>query len=437
MTKVEYQTPSPPRDLPDLPGPPSSGSDEDIQFGQDTMTKTPRPPGAWAYTPAPRPTLRTRSNSVPTDDDSDQSITPVNTTPLSRAHSLPAQTPAPPGAWLMTPAANKKSVRFDPPMESDMSSVAEETEQEDLTPILKPVEMPPPSVRTPPASPSRSRREPRIRMMDEYGREVVASAENEKEKEKERRLEQEREERERTERERANENERKERERQRQEKEEKSKRKNTGSLRNQSKIRIVDATGRVVEEPEPQLKVDIKHEPSVIDLSFSPPSSAVEAKRAVESGLGTMEAALDEEIRKLESSVCFDRRREKTLTYSCRKPSGMNRVKELEQISIVAREERRRLHSGSAESVQAMRRSISHAMMQMVGDCYDPKLRYANLLPSRTQSRSRRYPQQDGGYCGSAWACLFNSSSASSSLEFSTGKVVQSTPGPNTKASVG
>ncbi|KAG5635089.1 hypothetical protein H0H81_012488 [Sphagnurus paluster] len=186
-SKLEFQTPSPPRNLPDLPGPPTSSeeeTDEDEQVVQTpardlradlTAMKTPRPPGAWASTPAPAqertvpststsslgdtsedpadPELRTplasrelagnltsmktprppgawastpaappppreppaRTRSLGDTDEEWESglVTPVAS--LSRASSLPGQTPGPPGAWMATPAARKSvlKVRFD------------------------------------------------------------------------------------------------------------------------------------------------------------------------------------------------------------------------------------------------------------------------------------------------------------------------------------
>lgn len=140
---LDFQTPSPPHDLPDLPGPPSS-SDDDALGGTPikdrrahassnfTLTKTPKPPGAWAATPLPpkfdhrssspvaffplesTPPASTstplpRAHSYPhtrtgTETDNpgeDGFLTPVGT--LSRARSFPLRTPAPPGAWVATP----------------------------------------------------------------------------------------------------------------------------------------------------------------------------------------------------------------------------------------------------------------------------------------------------------------------------------------------
>lgn len=92
-----------------------------------TAMKTPRPPGAWAATPVPpkRETLPppTSSELAPTAPSSSTPLSRANTEPersskieapagnglltpipsLSRANSLPLRTPAPPGAWMLTP----------------------------------------------------------------------------------------------------------------------------------------------------------------------------------------------------------------------------------------------------------------------------------------------------------------------------------------------
>src|SRR5713101_9390643 len=64
-SKIEFETPPPPKGLPELPGPPSSSEDEtesidiaspnrqsDVPLSLN-VTKPPRVPGAWAATPAP------------------------------------------------------------------------------------------------------------------------------------------------------------------------------------------------------------------------------------------------------------------------------------------------------------------------------------------------------------------------------------------------
>ncbi|KAJ3872714.1 hypothetical protein F5051DRAFT_420924 [Lentinula edodes] len=116
-TKLEFQTPSPPKNLPDLPEPPSDFSDnEDHEYpppnkGNLSSLKTPKPPGAWTVTPLPpRTHALLRSNSLPTDDENDSGLaTPAAS--LSRAATMPPRTPALPGGWMNTPA-NRKSVRF-------------------------------------------------------------------------------------------------------------------------------------------------------------------------------------------------------------------------------------------------------------------------------------------------------------------------------------
>ncbi|KAK0476620.1 hypothetical protein IW261DRAFT_1421368 [Armillaria novae-zelandiae] len=195
FSQHEYQTISPPKGLPELPGPPSSGSEDEQDtepVGQVTLLKTPRPPGAWAHTPAPR---LARSNSLPVDEESLQDggqASPENSTPLARTTSLPPQTPAPPGGWLMTP---KKSVRFDPPLaESDGSGADitpnssmvfydEPTRNEQRSSrttkengILKPssvlnTDNNIPDIQPTPISPSKSRRMPTVNFVDEYGQE--------------------------------------------------------------------------------------------------------------------------------------------------------------------------------------------------------------------------------------------------------------------------
>ena len=135
--KQEFETPPPPRGMPDLPGPPSSDEEEanhtpSVQSpeaqGDLTSLKTPRPPGAWMATPAPSRQVTNeaveRAGSAPPPDfnssaSSDSGLaTPPAT--LSRATSLPPQTPAPPGGWVATPAAGNVTrrgsilkVRFD------------------------------------------------------------------------------------------------------------------------------------------------------------------------------------------------------------------------------------------------------------------------------------------------------------------------------------
>ncbi|KAJ7502804.1 hypothetical protein B0H11DRAFT_604154 [Mycena galericulata] len=202
-SRLEFQTPSPPHGLPELPGPPSS-SDEETETERPTATplrfngasdmssvKTPRPPGAWTSTPTPA--ARAHSLPPPEHDDSDSQhgsglATPVAS--LSRASSFPAQTPKPPGGWVATPTPRKSilKVRFNPqPSEFELSATEdfsstdgrpEESSQLAATGLATPVEEEDDSFRThtpesptAPVSPSKSpRRSPTIRVVDEYGR---------------------------------------------------------------------------------------------------------------------------------------------------------------------------------------------------------------------------------------------------------------------------
>ncbi|KAI0940568.1 hypothetical protein AcW1_003729 [Taiwanofungus camphoratus] len=222
VSKLEFKTPSPPKDLPELPEPPSfseeAEADDRTPAGQGfnlTAMKTPRPPGAWMQTPVPHHVSSdpfTRAQSTPPESNEPSSgsglVTPASTWP--RVNPLPAQTPAPPGAWLQTPgsSARRKSilkVRFD---------VESETTLSDVTPDSLPVDPPkaqpqgisgngslvlpdPTSVQdvkpeshleqpfsrnevverpsTPPSKPIRvSRRSPSVRVVDAFGRETVA-----------------------------------------------------------------------------------------------------------------------------------------------------------------------------------------------------------------------------------------------------------------------
>jgi serine/arginine repetitive matrix protein 2 len=123
-SKVDFQSPSPPKGVPELPGPPSSSEDDDKKPSSNldsenrkdvTTAMTPRPPGAWTSTPVQPFTTETPTPFPFERQDSRQQnglATPVPS--LSRAGSLTLQTPAPPGGWLSTP--NRKSilkVRFD------------------------------------------------------------------------------------------------------------------------------------------------------------------------------------------------------------------------------------------------------------------------------------------------------------------------------------
>lgn len=137
-SRIEFQTPSPPRNFPALPGPPSSEDDTDHDIDDDrtpinrtsdnnflgnlTAMKTPKPPGAWMATPQPIPKEPPpRPSSTPperTPPPSDQTFLTPGPSSLSRASTMPTQTPAPPGGWINTPGGSLKrknllKVRFD------------------------------------------------------------------------------------------------------------------------------------------------------------------------------------------------------------------------------------------------------------------------------------------------------------------------------------
>jgi serine/arginine repetitive matrix protein 2 len=121
--KLEFKTPSPPHNMPDLPGPPSS--DEEMERtpsksygsmnGNLTAIKTPRPPGAWALTPVPvqKPVIQPKESASTPD------LATAQETLQHTADVTVNKTPAPPGAWQATPAPDslrKKGilkVRFD------------------------------------------------------------------------------------------------------------------------------------------------------------------------------------------------------------------------------------------------------------------------------------------------------------------------------------
>ncbi|KAG1881379.1 hypothetical protein C8R48DRAFT_680725 [Suillus tomentosus] len=142
---LDFRTPSPPHDLSNLSVLPSSSEDEaetreadvtPVRVDEDgpanpnyTAMKTPKPPGAWAATPVPPKHLRetspppTSSELAPTVSLSSTPLSRAISEPernletkvpagnglltpipsLSRAKSLPLRTPAPPGAWMLTP----------------------------------------------------------------------------------------------------------------------------------------------------------------------------------------------------------------------------------------------------------------------------------------------------------------------------------------------
>lgn len=199
--KLEFKTPSPPKNLPDLPGPPSSDEDLDQSLsrglhGNVSLLKTPRPPGGWFATPKPDHGHGIgKTNSLPVEmfgsgesiTTSSGLVTPVAS--LSRTSSYPPpRTPAPPGAWAVTPGtAARRSVlkvRFD--VESDHSALdgaASQNGQEstsgssfgnlDANSFPEVTPLPAIDVKaplTPQSSPPTSlRKSPSLRLVDEYG----------------------------------------------------------------------------------------------------------------------------------------------------------------------------------------------------------------------------------------------------------------------------
>jgi serine/arginine repetitive matrix protein 2 len=204
-SKVEFRTPSPPNDLPELPGPPSPFDDESFAAHEPssrglngdvnaTMMRTPRPPGAWATTPAPG---RSRISSLPSQVEdvqhSNAIATPVAS--LSRTGSPPPQTPAPPGGWMGTPSRRSSlRVRFDDQHPEPELSVSEGSSEpsryfpgalrdlsQDTIAALGNEGTGIPRSRTPelretlsvPISPRSLRKAPSIRLVDAFGSEQV------------------------------------------------------------------------------------------------------------------------------------------------------------------------------------------------------------------------------------------------------------------------
>jgi len=126
-SKLDFKPSATPEDLPELPDPPSSDDEDSDRTPRTPLTiiqekhgdaKTPRPPGAWStpyQTPAPAKTEVISTNLImPPFEVHNELHTPPAS--LSRATSLPLRTPAPPGAWTLTPAVVDKKktqkVRF-------------------------------------------------------------------------------------------------------------------------------------------------------------------------------------------------------------------------------------------------------------------------------------------------------------------------------------
>ncbi|KAJ7594744.1 hypothetical protein C8J56DRAFT_447987 [Mycena floridula] len=182
-SKLEFQTPSPPRGLPDLPGPPSEDEEDETtpnrQISDLSTAKTPKPPGGWAYTPiVPKQNGLSRANSLPPEadsDDDDDSKFSTPTASLSRAASMPPQTPALPGGWMNTPL-HRKSVRFEAVSDLEMStsdapsgSIFTDTDQSPMPGVLNLEE----AMRSEPSfSPKSPRRAATVRILDEFGVEL-------------------------------------------------------------------------------------------------------------------------------------------------------------------------------------------------------------------------------------------------------------------------
>ncbi|KAJ7209622.1 hypothetical protein GGX14DRAFT_452266 [Mycena pura] len=306
-SKLDFQTPSPPRGLPDLPGPPSS-SDEETETERpantplrsngapNTTLKTPRPPGAWASTPSPL--VRSNSLSASEHGDGDSQYEGGLATPipsLSRASSLPAQTPKPPGGWVATPTPRKsvRQVTFDlQPSEFELSATEESTndhpeEQSQVSEagLATPVEVE--QLRShiqEPTSPSKSpRRSPTVRIVDAYGRP------------------------------------------------DKSKAMKSPKSRNKNAVRIVDAMGREVEPAEQTAKDE-----SCDDM----PLDRIGALRVVREGVSDLAHKLNE----LDLSSDFVQLDE-------------DRIRELDNTSRAARETREDLKQAYTQLRASMQRS--------------------------------------------------------------------------------
>ncbi|ESK84311.1 hypothetical protein Moror_10226 [Moniliophthora roreri MCA 2997] len=328
---IQFQTPTPPKGLPELPEPPSTPSEDESDTGEDMLTpmtpapnnlnksslKTPKPPGGWSYTPAPqRQNGLLRSSSLPALEDETTSYDSGLATPvasLSRAASVPPQTPALPGGWLATPYP--KSVRFETEqsLDSDASALVsttsadERSEQKDkgflsATERQKTLEQseklqieasrtavvadvaeapaihtPPPSTPVSPTSKRSRSKSPKrksfVTVLDEYGRPLP----NEDSKPRNR----------------------------------------TDS--SQRSIRIVDAMGNAIDEST------TSDEPSTDEFAHF---TRIEALTRVRDGLRDLAQGIDEEKR-----------------HARREGSVQNRIKELREASQSAREKREQIQN--------------------------------------------------------------------------------------------
>lgn len=141
------KTPRPPGAWASTPGPvrvsAGSSSETKIEEGQkanedvgtplchsevdQTSTKTPKPPGAWAATPA------LVHRRLPVDEPSAMPTPPTES--LVEASALPAQTPKPPGGWMTTPAVRKSimKVRFETHVDEDDSNDTSKASGQDVS----------------------------------------------------------------------------------------------------------------------------------------------------------------------------------------------------------------------------------------------------------------------------------------------------------------
>lgn len=141
-SKPQFQTPSPPKGLPDLPGPPSSVSGDENErslpqftislapadvtpagdmksrYGNGDLTafRTPKPPGSWL--PTPGPSTRRRAQEDSTNGLVESSDDGLLKAKSRHSQSIFSQTPAPPGGWMDTPAARQA--------DSDLESIINE-----------------------------------------------------------------------------------------------------------------------------------------------------------------------------------------------------------------------------------------------------------------------------------------------------------------------
>lgn len=198
-SKSVHRTPSPLKDMPALPGPPSSDEDSDsdrtppvpitpANRNRFAEVRTPRLPGAWGTpftTPAPAITSRTsRMNTLSKENQigekraekQDEVYTPPAS--YSRAASMIAKTPALPGAWVQTPGTIvakrlQQKVRFDEqetstapvtvPGRYEVSLISDDPARDGSVVMKTAGKLKLPSPRTP----------GRIRVVDAFGNEIT------------------------------------------------------------------------------------------------------------------------------------------------------------------------------------------------------------------------------------------------------------------------